>query len=66
MSIEIHKQELGGVVVGEFVSLSDYNEAVDALKNLIAIIDTPIGRRKNNSSFDDEARKMARKVLEKQ
>jgi hypothetical protein len=39
-------------------------ELLDAIHNLMALVDTPVGRRQVKGSFADDARKEARKILE--
>lgn len=66
------------VEVGEFntettVELYDAIEAIDksdkeifdCIINLMAIVDTPIGRKKFNDEFSNEARNNAREILKK-
>ena len=43
----------------------EINELLETIKNLMSIVDTPIGRRKNKGEFADEIRQQARKIIEK-
>jgi hypothetical protein len=39
-------------------------ELLDCIINLMAVVDTPLGRKQIKGDFADDARKIARKILE--
>lgn len=39
-------------------------ELLDCIHNLMALVDTPLGRRQVKGKFADEAREIARKIME--
>lgn len=47
------------------VNKSNEKELLDCIHNLMAIIDSPVGRRQIKGDFADEARKIGRDILEK-
>lgn len=40
-------------------------ELIDCIHNLMAVLDSPLGRRKIKGSFADEAREQGRKIMKK-
>jgi hypothetical protein len=45
-------------------TIDEHKKLVDCIHNLMAVLDTPIGRRQIKGDFADEAREIARKILQ--
>jgi len=48
-----------------FVEKLGDSEVLNALENLLGVLDTPIGRRKINNEFSKESIKIAKEILQK-
>jgi hypothetical protein len=48
----------------ELIYAKEKQELLDCIVNLMAVIDTPVGRRHNQSQLADETRKIGREIIE--